>query len=446
MIGQREAMAKVLDPPRGRVGQPEHRRRRRGRLAAAATLSVALLAASACAGDDAENDGGATAARDDRNGAPATSTSAPTDGSSPAAGDDAAEAWPVPDWSVTDASAAGLDQASLDAMAADAEAAGSNCLVVTRHGELVAEWYWNGWDEESEQEIFSATKSITSTLVGLAADRGLLSLDDAAADYIPEWKGTPSEAVTIRNLVSNDSGRYQDMVSDYVTMTLQEPDKTAYAVGLDQQFDPGTQWVYNNAAIQTLDRVLEQATGMPTHEFARQALFEPLGMASHIATDESGGTFTYMGGQASCRDLARFGLLFLRGGEWDGEQLLSTEWVEEATHPSQTLNPNYGFLWWLFGDRAGDGGGATPRGGTVPDSAGREFYAALGLGNQVVAVFPDEGVVATRLGIQNGVGRTDPTGPQFSVAHLALGIYRSLGQDVDPAELGAEDSAVATGG
>lgn len=444
MSGQNDTKATVCDAPRRHAtSSPGGLRHRRHALAA--MLSVALLAASACAGDDSETAGDGATTRDDTNGASATST--PTDGSRPATGTvDGDEAWPTPDWSVTDASTAGLDQAALDAMAADAEAAGSNCLVVTRHGELVAEWYWNGWDEQSEQEIFSATKSITSTLVGLAADQGLLSLDDAAADYIPEWKGTPSEAVTIRNLVSNDSGRYQDMVSDYVTMTLQEPDKTAYAIGLDQQFDPGTQWVYNNAAIQTLDQVLEQATGMPTHEFARQALFEPLGMASHIGTDESGGTFTYMGGQASCRDLARFGLLFLRNGEWDGEQLLSSEWVDAATHPSQTLNPNYGYLWWLFGDRAGDGAGTTPRGGTVPDSAGREFYAALGLGNQVVAVFPDEGIVATRLGIQNGVGQTDPTGPQFSVAHLALGIYRSLGEDVDPAELGAEDSAVATGG
>lgn len=401
--------------------------------------AVALAAALALVAGACSDDGAETAGTGGGDTGATTDTSAPADGASELA-------WPVPDWQPIDAGEAGLDQAALDAMAADAEAAATNCLVVTKDGRLVDEWYWNGWDESSEQEVFSATKSISSTLVGLAADQGLLSLDDSASEYIPEWKGTPSEAVTIRNLVSNDSGRYQDMVSDYLTMAVQERDKTAYSIGLTQQHEPGTQWVYNNAAIQTLDQVIEEATGMPTHEFARQELFEPLGMQSSIATDEAGNTLTFMGAQASCRDLARFGLLFLREGEWDGEQVLSSEWVDEATHPSQDLNPNYGFLWWLFGDRAGRGGGTTPRGGTVPPAEpGTGFYAALGLGNQIVAVFPDSGVVVTRIGTQRGLGAV-AAGPQFSVSNVAVGVQKALGNDVSEDDIGVGDSGVATGG
>lgn len=404
------------------------------RRAVALTCALALTA-GACSDD---TDQGAAAADGPASAGGTTPTQAP------AAGEELA--WPVPDWQPVSAADAGMDQAALDAMAADAEAAGSNCLVVTRDGQLVGEWYWNGWDPTSEQEIFSATKSITSTLVGLAVDDGLLALDDPASTYIPEWVGTPSEAVTVRNLVSNDSGRYQDFQSDYVTMAVQEPDKTGYSIGLSQQHEIGTQWVYNNAAIQTLDQVLEAATGMPTHEYAAQELFGPLGMETEIATDDAGNTLTFMGGQASCRDLARFGLLFLRDGQWDGEQLLSSEWVDEATHPSQDLNPNYGFLWWLFGDRAGTPAGEGGEGTVPPAPEGSGFYAALGLGNQIVGVFPESGVVVTRIGTQKGLGGSEAGGEQFSIAHAAVGVQRALGNDVDADDLGLGESGVATGG
>jgi CubicO group peptidase (beta-lactamase class C family) len=397
-------------------------RRTPARLALTAGLALALVGAACSSGDDtdeaatADTGGSATAGTAAAAGGTATDPA----GSAPGSDD---EAWPIPEWSTTDAAEAGLDQATLDALATEAEAAESSCLVVTRDGRLVDEWYWGGADEDYEQEVFSASKSVSATLVGLAVDRGDLALDDPASDYIAEWRGTPSEAVTVRNLVSNDSGRYQDAVSDYVTMAVQEPDKTQYSIDLDQQHEPGTQWVYNNAAIQTLDRVLEEATGTDTAEFARTELFEPLGMDSEVATDEAGNALMFMGTQASCRDLARFGLLHLRQGRWGDEQLLSSAWVEEATSPSQDLNTAYGFLWWLNGGGTvtdPDGSGVR-EGGIAPD-APDDMYAALGLGNQIVAVFPSSGVVAVRLG---GVNRS-PDAPTFTVADLGAGITAAL--------------------
>ena len=333
--------------------------------------------------------------------------------------------WPVPDWEVVDPEAAGLDAAALEQMAATAERAGSECLVVTKDGALVGEWYWDGFDVDTEREVFSVTKSITATLVGIAQDRGLLDIDDPASDYIDEWKGTPSEGVTIRNLVSNDSGRFQDFETDYVRMAGREADKTAFSIGLSQQSEPGTTWVYNNAAIQTLDAVLEEATGMPTGEFAAEALFEPLGMGTTINTDAAGNTLTFMGAQASCRDLARFGLLHLREGSWAGEQVLSSEWVDEATRPSQTINPAYGFLWWL--NRAGDvgvGTGDDAREGSIAGAADSSSYAALGLFNQVVGVFPSSGLVVTRLGADKG-----EDGSSFGLGEVAAGLRAALGEE-----------------
>jgi CubicO group peptidase (beta-lactamase class C family) len=397
-------------------------RRTPARLALTAGLALALVGAACSSGDDtdeaatADTGGSATAGTAAAAGGTATDPA----GSAPGSDD---EAWPIPEWSTTDAAEAGLDQATLDALATEAEAAESSCLVVTRDGRLVDEWYWGGADEDHEQEVFSASKSVSATLVGLAVDRGDLALDDPASDYIAEWRGTPSEAVTVRNLVSNDSGRYQDAVSDYVTMAVQEPDKTQYSIDLDQQHEPGTQWVYNNAAIQTLDRVLEEATGTDTAEFARTELFEPLGMDSEVATDEAGNALMFMGTQASCRDLARFGLLHLRQGRWGDEQLLSSAWVEEATSPSQDLNTSYGFLWWLNGGGtvANPDGSGVREGGIAPH-APDDMYAALGLGNQIVAVFPSSGVVAVRLG---GVNRS-PDAATFTVADLGAGITAAL--------------------
>lgn len=363
---------------------------RPNRARAAASVVALVLVTAGCSDDTSSAGGGRPSTIPSTTSAveTTTSTTEPPD----------TRAWPDPDWSTTSAGEAGIDQASLDSLAVQAEAAGSQCLVVTRDGELVGEWYWGGADEDTEREAFSVTKSVTATLVGIAADQGHLDIDQPASDFITEWQGTPSEPVTIRNLISNDSGRYHDVATDYLSMASQAADKTAFSIELDQQHEPGTTWVYNNAAIQTLEAVLERATGMPVGDFAEENLFSPIGMDSRIATDPAGNTLTFMGLQTTCRDLARFGLLYLRDGEWQGEQVVSESFVEEAVEPSQDVNPEYGFLWWIIGE---DGGETAPGQGDLPE-AGPSGYAALGLGDQVLAVYPEDGLVVTRLGNANG--------------------------------------------
>jgi CubicO group peptidase (beta-lactamase class C family) len=298
----------------------------------------------------------------------------------------------------------GLDPAALRALDAYAEAHGSNCVSVVHDGVLVHDRYWNGTDVETNQEIFSATKSITSFLVGIAQDRGLLDLDDPAADYIPEWAGTPAEAVTVRDLLSNDSGRHYDFQTDYLEMAAGAEDKSAFAIALAQDDPPGSVWVYNNSAIQTLEQVLEVATGEDVADFAEANLFAPIGMTTTINHDPAGNTLAFMGGQASCQDLARFGLLALNLGNWDGEQVVSAAYVQEALAPSQDLNSVYGFLWWLNSDGprvAGlDGSGAriVDDGSLAWPDAPPDTVAAQGLGGQLSIVVPSEGLVITRLG------------------------------------------------
>jgi CubicO group peptidase (beta-lactamase class C family) len=308
----------------------------------------------------------------------------------------------------------GFDAQVLDQLAEEAAGFGSTCFLVARQGKVVLARYWNGGGAEAPQEVYSVTKSVTSTLVGLAQADGDLSIDSPAATYIDDWRGTPSESVTVRDLLSGDSGRYWSMDSDYQEL-LAAPDRTAYAVGLDQQEDPETVWVYNNAAVQTLDAVLRSATGTDPGTFAEERLFAPLGMDhTRMTEDESGhSTNVFFGLQSTCPDLARFGALFAQDGTWDGQQVVPRAWVREAVGgPSQNLNAAYGLLWWL--NRKGP---IQPPGGVADDQlvpgASEELFAAQGLGGQVVLVDPRTDTVVVRLGGPEDAG---PDGYQISDA------------------------------
>lgn len=355
---------------------------------AALLLGLAALAGSACSSDPGSEPS--------PGGRPGTTEPGPSQAVFPGA-----------EWEREDAEAAGFDPAVLDEIAAEAETAGSNCLVVTRHGRIVADWYWNGTDATTAQEVFSVTKSVTSTLVGLAQDDGDLAITDPASTHVPEWAGTPSAGVTVEDLISNDSGRQWSAAIDYRDLIV-AGDRTAFAAGLGQDAEPGEVWVYNNAAIQTLDAVLEGATGVDPAAYAQQRLLDPIGMHhSEMTHDPAGNTNTFFGLQSTCEDLARFGYLFLRRGEWDGAKVVPEDWVEAATgRSSQDINAAYGYLWWL--NRPGpltdplnplsreDSETAPHR--QLAEGAPEDMYWALGLGGQIVQVDPGSDTVVVRLG------------------------------------------------
>jgi CubicO group peptidase (beta-lactamase class C family) len=308
--------------------------------------------------------------------------------------------YPEPDWVPEPPEQHGLDPAGLEHAAMLAEEAGSGCLLITRHGVIVGEWYWDGWAQGTQTPVFSVTKSISSALVGIAADEELLAVDDWASSYIEEWTGTESEEVTIRNLLSNDSGRYWEFVNDYVTLSASS-DKTQFGIDLDQQQAPGDWWEYNNSAIQTLDRVLGVATGEDVGEYARTRLFDPIGMKSSYAHDGMGNAVMYSDVLASCRDLARLGYLYLRGGQWaEGVQVISSDWVAESTSPSTPHNDAYGYLWWLNRDGHWIRPSAPLReegDGLLIPTAPEGSFSARGLGSQLVGVDPATEIVFTRL-------------------------------------------------
>ncbi|HSU01730.1 MAG TPA: serine hydrolase domain-containing protein [Nocardioides sp.] len=330
------------------------------------------------------------------------SAPAPAAAPTPADGPRTVEGWPV-----GAPSSLGLSGRALERGARQARRLGSTCFAVLRNGRLAHESSW-GTPRDVPREVFSITKSVTSTLVGIAVRDGDLRLDDRVATYVPQWRGTPSARVTVRHLLSNDSGRYWSLESDYGDL-VRARSRTAYAVGLTQQHPPGSAWAYNNAAIQVLEAVLERATGRPVADFARTRLFEPLGMDhSSLVTDRAGDTAVFYGLQSTCLDLARFGSLYLGKGAVGGTRLLDRGYVARAVGRSSTVhNAAYGYLWWL--NRPGllrgatdavDGQGqpVSPVTGQLAPSAPADVYAALGLGGQVLLVDPTSRTMVIRLG------------------------------------------------
>lgn len=170
--------------------------------------------------------------------------------------------YPEPDWLPGEPEEHGFSGDGLANMAAVAEESDSHCLVVTQGGVLIGEWYWDDYGPDVDQEnVYSVTKSVTSALVGVAVERG--ELDIEAPVGFPEWAGTDSEEILLRNLISNDSGREWSFDKDYVQLGL-APDQTGYALGLGQAQPIGAWWEYNNAAIQTVERASSWPPAAPS--------------------------------------------------------------------------------------------------------------------------------------------------------------------------------------
>jgi CubicO group peptidase (beta-lactamase class C family) len=345
----------------------------------------------------------------------------------------AAAAVPGASWQKVSPASVGLDAKKLDRIARAAKDGKSNCLVVVRDGKLAGEWYFNGTGPNTTQDVYSVTKSFTSTLVGIAQDEGKLQIGAKASTWIPGWSGTLSDPVTIQELLSMDSGREWSFQTDYQQL-LAASDRTAFAAGLGQSAPPATQWTYNNAAVQTLEQVLQSATGEDVGTFAEQRLFAPLGMThTSLGRDKAGNPQLFEGLESTCRDLARFGLLMLDKGSWGGKRLVSSSWVAHATGRSSTpLNAAYGYLWWL--NRSGPlvsplaaiglagAKSQTAKQGPMVKGAPADMYWAIGLGDQLIQVDPGTKTVVVRL----GKPEPNPQPPTFGYADAAQVVTQAV--------------------
>jgi CubicO group peptidase (beta-lactamase class C family) len=274
-------------------------------------------------------------------------------------------------------------------------------FLVVHEDRLVHERYFHGATRENLQTSFSAAKSFVSALVGIAIDAGLIdSIEDPVTDYLPELAERDPEfrQITLRHLLTMSSGiRYREGGFP----SLGDDTYTYYGVDLRDvalnrtriDAPPGLAWHYNNYHPLLLGLVLERTTGTSVSDFMARRLWQPLGAEAdatwNLDSESSGFEKLESGVNARPVDYARFGLLFLHGGEWNGRRIISEDWVRASTAADPATDPasyhGYRYFWWLDVERPG------------------RFYA-LGKYGQYIYLAPDAGAVVVRFGRDWGVG------------------------------------------
>lgn len=245
----------------------------------------------------------------------------------------------------TTADAAGLDPAALAALLKEAEKSHTTGLVVLRDGKLAGDWYFGNWSRPIE--AMSATKSVVALAFGFLLDDGKLkSLDEPLWHFFPELRQGLKEKLTVRHVLTHTSG--VQALND-TTDIYRASDFVRLALAADLEAEPGTQFRYNNKAVNLLAGVVERASGQKLDAYLTEKLFAPLGIKDVQWTkDKAGNPHAMSGLQIHPLDLAKVGQLVLDGGRWNGKSLLSAAYLEDATRKSATpLQLEHGYLWWL---------------------------------------------------------------------------------------------------
>lgn len=374
-------------------------------------------------------------------------------GSSNATGAQDAFEWPGEAWAVSIPEAEGIPQPVIDSLVAEMEEGVYGLIdhfLLIRHGRVVADHHfehdyvtiasaydttnhqynydhpdWHPYYRDTElHTLQSVTKSITSAALGIAVDEGHISGVEIPGmsffeAYSPDMSDPRRVDITLEDLLTmrsgiewNESGSYQSMENSCVQMEASD-EWIEFVLGHPMREDPGTFWDYNSGVSVLLGKIVGVATGRRVDAWAEEKLFNPVGITNYywkITPDEE--VDTEGGLYLSAHDLARIGYLFLRGGMWDGQQIISEEWVRASTAPVVAdIRPDngrpdagYGYQWWVPDHEAGQA----------------KVFGGNGYGGQFVLVVPDYDIVA----VFNGWNIHDP--PQRSY-------WRTLQERILPA-------------
>jgi len=274
-------------------------------------------------------------------------------------------------------------------------------LLIERRGRLVGEWYFSGTDKPGgawfaraasfgpadKHDLRSITKSVTSILFGIAQGQGKLPpIDTPVLDLFPEYAdlATPERrAITLEHLLTMTPGLEWDESGTYASLNNSETrmkmasDRLRFVLERPLVAPPGTRFTYNGGATALLGDVVARRTGMPLTQFAREALFEPLGIDDvEWRADSKGKAYAWGGLRLRPRDLAKIGRMMLNDGRWGERQVVPAAWVRESLRGRVPAEAGwtYGYQWWS--------GKLRWRGGALP------WIAGFGNGGQRLYLVP----------------------------------------------------------
>lgn len=269
-------------------------------------------------------------------------------------------------------------------------------FTVIKDGELLYEHYDRGWDADSSFNTFSVTKSLVSALVGIAMDKNLIeSVFDPVSKYLPEYgEGAKADLRLVHLLTMSTGLDYKEEPDPFGTNAI-----AYYGSDLRQTMDDcevvepvGQQFDYVSGSTSIVAWVLEAVVKKPLDEIAQEWLWQPLGaeQPAYWGKDREDGTIrSFCCFNATARDMARLGQLYLDSGRWNGRQIVPQEFVEQSLIPADlkdkklggTQNERYGYFWWLH-----------------PDKDTGPFFFARGYKGQYIIVVPSERLVIVRGG------------------------------------------------
>jgi CubicO group peptidase (beta-lactamase class C family) len=300
--------------------------------------------------------------------------------------------WPTEGWQAAAPETAGFrsNKIAEGLLAIRREDIPIHSLTIVRHGSLMVDAYFYPYDGSTVHDVASVTKSVMTTLIGIAVDQGKLSLDDPMVSFFPDRTianlDDRKQRITVAHLASMSSGLECVEANEETQRTMMATqDWVQFALDLPVMWEPGEHFVYCNPAIHLLSAILQQATGMTALEFAQVNLFEPLGIHDAEWTADPQG---YNRGWGDLflqpQDMARLGYLWLHQGRWEDRQIVTREWVEAASQRRLTgtgRTEDYGFGWWISAEDE-----------ELP------FVMAAGIGGQNIKVFPSVDLVLVTTG------------------------------------------------
>jgi CubicO group peptidase (beta-lactamase class C family) len=297
-------------------------------------------------------------------------------------------------WKVSALSEVGMDVSIIERITENIlndQYRGIHSMLIVKDGVLVYEEYFNNHNRDDLQTIYSITKSITSSLTGLAIQEGFIAgVEESVLQYFPQYNIPDNEKqkLQIKHILTLTTG----IVWDEKTYPYTDPRNSEYQMVQSDDwmefvlqqpllFNPGETFNYNTGAVHLLSAVIKQSTTLFADDFAGQYLFEPLGISEfEWNTDNLGYPCTgatFQGLKMKARDVAKYGFLHLNKGKWNGNQVIPEAWVEESTqeHVDVTDDRGFGYLWWT--------GSYTMNEKEIP-----HFYAA-GFGGQTIHIVPE---------------------------------------------------------